>query len=175
MRPRHPFPSGTTERTEALLESADSLSLVRRLQTILLRSKHDMSLKDISNITGFKQSTVRKLHHEYLQHGAAIFDLKDKGGRHNSYMDEEEEAAFLLRFESSGKKGGVLELSKIHAAHKANVGENIALSTTYRMLQRNGWRKLAPRPRHPSGNNEAIEHFKKTSGGWYRPQEGGLN
>jgi hypothetical protein len=31
----------------------------------------------------------------------------------------------------------------------------------YRALHRQGWRKIAPRPKHPKANEEAREAFKK--------------
>jgi len=36
-------------------------------------------------------------------------------------------------------------------------------STVYRMLARQGWRKLAPRPRHPRSDIQAQEAWKKNS------------
>jgi hypothetical protein len=41
------------------------------------------------------------------------------------------------------------------------LGKPVALSTIYRMLARNGWRKLAPDTAHPQGNAAAREHWKR--------------
>jgi hypothetical protein len=38
----------------------------------------------------------------------------------------------------------------------------LAASTVYRMLDRHGWRKLVPRPRHPKADVAAQAAFKKT-------------
>lgn len=38
-------------------------------------------------------------------------------------------------------------------------------STIYRLLHRPGWRKRAPRGKHPEGDEQAIGQFKKTSHG----------
>lgn len=45
------------------------------------------------------------------------------------------------------------------------LGNPVALSTIYRMLARNGWRKLAPDTAHPQGNAAAREDWKKNSRG----------
>jgi Winged helix-turn helix len=37
------------------------------------------------------------------------------------------------------------------------------LSSVYRMLARHGWRKLAPDTRHPDGDPQAREDWKKNS------------
>jgi hypothetical protein len=40
----------------------------------------------------------------------------------------------------------------------------VHISSIYRLLERHGWRKLVPRPRHPKANPEAQAVFKKTVG-----------
>ena len=44
------------------------------------------------------------------------------------------------------------------------LGKPVAQSTIYRMLARNGWRKLTPDTAHPQGNPSAREDWKKTPG-----------
>jgi len=39
----------------------------------------------------------------------------------------------------------------------------VAASTVYRLLERAGWRKVAPRPSHPRKDPAAEEAFKKSS------------
>jgi transposase len=38
----------------------------------------------------------------------------------------------------------------------------LARSTIYRLLERHGWRKVMPRPRHPKADVAAQAAFKKT-------------
>jgi hypothetical protein len=42
--------------------------------------------------------------------------------------------------------------------HK-KVGSAVAPSTVYRMLDRHGWRKVIPRPRHPKADMQAQDAF----------------
>ena len=54
-------------------------------------------------------------------------------------------------------------VSEIRAAYERAVGHPVPKSTVYRMLARQGWRKLAPRPRHPRSDIQAQEAWKKNS------------
>jgi hypothetical protein len=49
----------------------------------------------------------------------------------------------------------------IQAALKSYLGRPVALSTVYRMLYRQGWRKLAPDKRHPKADPAARDEWKK--------------
>ena len=47
-------------------------------------------------------------------------------------------------------------------AFEARIGHEVEESTIYRLLDRHGWRKLLPRPKHPKGSQEEQDSFKKT-------------
>jgi 5-formyltetrahydrofolate cyclo-ligase len=44
---------------------------------------------------------------------------------------------------------------------RAKIGHEVDDSTIYRLLNRHGWRKLMPRPRHPQADLQAQTQFKK--------------
>jgi hypothetical protein len=46
-------------------------------------------------------------------------------------------------------------------AFEAKIKHEVHITSIYRLLDRHGWRKLVPRPRHPSANPEAQAAFKK--------------
>ena len=62
------------------------------------------------------------------------------------------------------KQGGVVVVPPLREQIAERLGKPVALSTIYRMLARNGWRKLAPDTAHPQGNPSAREDWKKTPG-----------
>ena len=163
MRPQQPFPKGTTERMKQLLTSTHSLNEYRRIQSIYLRAKYGYSAVQIADMVGLKTQTIRNLHSAYLKEGESILQLPGQGGRHRSNLSSEEEAALLTAFEVDGQLGGIVEVSQIHRAYEQRVGRSVPNSTVYRLLHRHGWRKLAPRGKHPKGNEALIERFKKTS------------
>jgi len=76
-------------------------------------------------------------------------------------MTKEEEKEFLLQFEEAGKKGNILTISNIKSALEERLGKKIHLSTVYRILERNNWRKATPRPSHPQKDAAKSEAFKK--------------
>jgi transposase len=59
--------------------------------------------------------------------------------------------------------GGMLKVAEIQRAYEQQVGKPVAASTIYRLLDRHGWRKLVPRPRHPKADVAAQAAFKKTA------------
>jgi hypothetical protein len=52
-------------------------------------------------------------------------------------------------------------VGQIWQAYAQRIGHDVDDSTIYRLLNRHGWRKLMPRPRHPQADPQAQEQFKK--------------
>jgi len=75
----------------------------------------------------------------------------------------EEEETILAHFFKKAKNGGVLVVNEVKAVYEEAVGRCVPKSTVYRMLARHGWRKIAPRPRHPKADPQKMEAFKKNS------------
>jgi hypothetical protein len=74
-----------------------------------------------------------------------------------------EEGEFLAPFTAKARAGGLLHVNEIKRALEQQVGVTVAASTVYRMLDRHGWRKVVPRPRHPKADMAAQAVFKKTA------------
>lgn len=77
-------------------------------------------------------------------------------------MSEEEETAFLAPFFDKAFQGGILIVSEIKQALDKRLGRTTALASTYNLLHRYNWRKLAPDKRYPKSDVEAQEEWKKT-------------
>ena len=102
------------------------------------------------------------IHSRWAKEGEAIFDLNGRGGRHNQHLTSEQEADLLAPFTKTATGGEMLHVSEIKKAFEERVGVQVAASTVYRMLDRHGWRKVVPRPRHPKADLQAQVAFKKT-------------
>ncbi|MBU4316433.1 MAG: winged helix-turn-helix domain-containing protein [Proteobacteria bacterium] len=76
-------------------------------------------------------------------------------------MSVEEERAFLAPWAEQAKSGGVLVISVLRAALAQRLGRPVAASVAYRLLARNGWRKVAPDTRHPKSDPKIQEDWKK--------------
>jgi transposase len=76
----------------------------------------------------------------------------------------EQEQAFLQPFFSRAERGEIATAGQIQQAFEAQVQQKVHFTSIYRLLHRHGWRKLAPRSRHPKANPEEQDAFqKKTS------------
>ena len=72
-----------------------------------------------------------------------------------------EEDDLLASFEETAYAGGMLVVTEIKQAYERSIGRKVPKSTVYRMLERHGWRKIAPRRKHPEQNEEEQNEFKK--------------
>jgi dienelactone hydrolase len=75
----------------------------------------------------------------------------------------EREAKILDEVLRGAAHGAVLVVPQLKPKIEARLGKPLALSSVYRMLARHGWRKLAPDTRHPDGDPQAREDWKKNS------------
>ena len=120
-----------------------------------------MPAKKIGEITQYSERRVKAVHAKYRKEG--IKGLVDsRGGRHRQYMSLDEEALFLAPFEEKSKSGALVVANEIKKAYEARIGKKVAEST-YRLLDRHGFRKIVPYKRHRKADVEAQEAFKKTS------------
>lgn len=144
------------------LKKAKGRPEFQRIQCVLIRATLGSTAAEIARLLGWSIATVHVIHSRWAKEGDAIFDLRPKGGRRNQYLTPEEEAAFLQPFLAKAEAGGILNAQEIKAAFEARVGRTVAKTTIYRLLDRLGWRKVAPRPRHPKSDLAAQTAFKKT-------------
>src|SRR5439155_11001045 len=83
---------------------------------------------------------------------------------HHKTLTFEQEQALLQPFYARAARGEIATVEEIHHAFEAQVQHSVHSNSIYRLLHRHGWRKLAPRSRHPKANQEEQEAFqKKTS------------
>jgi transposase len=78
-------------------------------------------------------------------------------------MSKEEEAEFLKPFLEIAINGEICVARQIRKALEELLEHDVHHSTVYRMLHRNGWRQVVPRPVHIQSNDQVQEDFKKTS------------
>ena len=131
-----------------------------RLYALELRAE-GKSAEEVSTATGFHKAYKSQLTSKYRKGGIeAISGNHYRGNRRN--MSLEEEAALLEPFQAEAEKGQIVEVSKIKAQYEEAVGHRIGGSQIYYVLERNGWRKVMPRSKHPKkASEEAIEASKK--------------
>jgi transposase len=96
-----------------------------------------------------------------------------RGGRHRQNLSLAQEQELLAQFFAMATQGSVLEARAVRAVYETWAGHSVPKSTVYRLLARHGWRKLAPRPRHPKADPVIQEAFKKSFGAWWSARANG--
>lgn len=70
---------------------------------------------------------------------------------------------------AGARRGGVVVVPPLKVTGEERLGKPVALATIYRLLARNGLRKLATDTAHPQGDASAREDWENT------PREAGPN
>ena len=153
----------TIARLAERLKLANSHSEYQRIQCVLIRATLGSSAAQIAQLLGWSTATVHVIHSRWAKEGDGLFDLRGRGGRHHQHLSLEEEAEVLAPFIAKADAGGMLKVAPIQRAYEHRIGKAVAPSTVYRLLERHGWRKVVPRPRHPKADVAAQAAFKKTS------------
>jgi transposase len=153
----------TVARLAERLKKATSHAEYQRIQCVLIRATLGSSAAQIAELLGWSTATVHVLHSRWSKEGDAIFDLRPRGGRHHQHLSPEQERQLLAPFVERAEAGGMLTVAEIQRAYQEQLGKDVAPSTVYRLLDRHGWRKVVPRPRHPKADVAAQAVFKKTA------------
>ena len=153
--------AGDKERLKAAMEEAPSLPEFRRYQAVYLRLAHGMTVAQIADMTCYSVSWVKSLHSLYRHHGLEGLKGGNHGGRRREALSKEKENLILQEVRRDAEAGQLLIATDIHRRVCAQAGREVSLQTTYRILNRHGWRKIMPRPKHPKSDPQAIEEFKK--------------
>jgi transposase len=147
-----------------LLSSARSAKELRQAQAVVLPLKFGFSLEQTAAITGISKRWTTHLRTEFIRSGGIEKDKKGShGGRRRQNMSYEEEVAFLAPFFEKASQGGILIVGIIKEELDRRLGRNTALASTYNLLHRHGWRKLAPDTHHPQADRGTQEEWKKNS------------
>lgn len=153
----------TVRRLADRLKQAGSHSEYQRIQCVLIRVTLGSSAAQIAQLLGWSTATVHVMHSRWAKEGEAIFDVHGRGGRRHQHLTPAQEKELLAPFVQRAEAGGMLGVAEIQQAYRERCGQVVARSTVYRLLERHGWRKVVPRPRHPKANVAAQAVFKKTA------------
>jgi transposase len=153
----------TVERLAERLKQASTHAEYQRIQCVLIRATLGSSAAQIAELLGWSTATVHVMHSRWSKEGDAIFQLRGRGGRHHQHLTPEQELQLLAPFVQRAEAGGMLTVAEIQQAYQEQLGKEVAPSTVYRLLDRHGWRKVVPRPRHPKADVAAQVAFKKTA------------
>jgi transposase len=149
------------EHLQKILRSNQSNISIKRVQCIYFKVKYNKEPEEIGEMVGYNKSYVKQIQAKYWKEGDSSFCLKPRGGRRRENLTLEEEKRIVEEFRQKAENAEILEVSKIKKYYEEKVGKKVPKSTVYRMLDRQDWRKVVPRPSHPKSNPENMEKFKK--------------
>lgn len=162
MSARAEFPEGSHEVLAALLREVNTTAEFQRVQAVWLRVTLELSDEQIAQAVGLSANTVRCLGSRFRRQGTSALAGAGRGGRRHENLTVAQEQELLQPFLEPAGRGHLLQVSPIKTAYERAVGHPVPPSTIYRLLGRHGWRKLAPRPRHPKAVGARQPAFKKT-------------
>jgi transposase len=115
--------------------------------------------REIAIHTDVSVSTVQNLTSQYNRFGPEAIEGDEFGKRRRAYLSKNQEAEFL----EPATQGEISVAGPVKRALEELLDHEVHHSTVYRMLHRNGWREVVPRPAYPEATEETQEAFKKTS------------
>lgn len=152
-----------------LLRTAKTADELRVAQAVLLPLELGLTLAQTAKAIGRSVGATCSLRTRYCKVARREREAprSKRALRNRANATLEREAQILDEVLKDAMRGGVVVVPPLKGRIEARLGKAVALSTVYRMLARNGWRKLAPDTAHPQGNPAAREDWKKNCrGGW---------
>ncbi len=160
-RPRR-IDSDLVGKAQEIAAVAKDLHTLRGAQAVLLPALFGATLEQTAILLGVSRATVPRLQSEVrrrcVQPGVSS---PARGGRRHELMTLEEEREFLAPWAHLASAGNMLVVSPLRAALSQKLGRTVRASVVYRLLERHGWRKMAPDTRHPKSDAQAQEDWKK--------------
>lgn len=162
MRKTYTISSSEAKIIREKMNSIKKVSVYKRLEVIALLGE-GKTPAEVAEITSKNAKYVRTLGNLYNKVGFESYANDGRTGGNNRLMSKEDAKRFLSQFESLAEKGQIITVEDIAKSLDEVTGkERASLSTVYKFLHRNGWRKVMPRPKHPNkASEEAIEASKK--------------
>jgi len=139
--------------------NAKSVQELRQAQAVVFPLELGLDMRECSRYLGISVRWTCTLRNHFI-HGKRI-GLERAKRRPNANMTLEEEKAFLSPFFEGAATGSILVVGEIHQALQEKLGRKVSLSSTYNLLHRHNWRKLAPDKCHPQSDPVAQENWKK--------------
>lgn len=145
-------------QAQVVAAQASDVESLRCAQAVLLPALLGATLEQTALSLGVGRASVPRLQARLRQLCAEPGAVRPSwGGRRRASLTPQEEQSFLAPWEDASDGGGILVVSLIRAALAQRLGRPVAASVVYRMLDRHGWRKVAPDTRHPKSDPQAQE------------------
>ena len=146
---------------EAARKGNRNKNVDRRLRVLMLHAK-GKGRAEIGKETEYSVTYISKIVAKYVDFGIEAVTGNHYRGNHRN-MDIESETAMIDSFKKKAEAGQIVEVSEIKAAYEAAIGRSLDTNRgqIYNVLERQGWRKVMPRSKHPNkASEEDIDSSK---------------
>ena len=147
------------ERIKAASKANRNKRVAKRLEVLELRYARK-SNAEIAEKTGFNKLYVTTLIQTYKRQGLEEY-IRIKQTSHRRNLSEEEEAKVLAQCEEEAESGKVLTAETVRRKLEEQLGRETSTNYVYRVMERNGWRKVMPRSRHPKAASQEEQDSSK--------------
>ena len=141
-------------------DAATRAEYQRRL-TIWLAYLEGWPAHRVARALGVSIPAVWKWVSQYNREGPKGLERVGRGGRRWAFLTLEQERDLLAEVQEQAGRGQVLTAKQLLPRLGQVTKRKVSLDYVYRLLHRQGWRKLAPRPTHVKADPAAQEAFKK--------------
>lgn len=154
------IPEDLKNELNEFMEQTQDIKEYRHALCVHLRITYKMTANVISPVVGYHPSTVRRIWSAFLEKGVDGL-RRNRSKRCRAYLSIEKEKELLNALVEKALQGHITVARELKEAIEKEVGHSVHNSTVYRLLKRNKWRKVSPRPVHPKNDPEKVEAFKK--------------
>ncbi len=151
------------EEIDARLKQCTEPWRIRRWHVIRCALVHPQSAAEIALEGGLARQPVHNLVAAYNRQGPQAVETPGPGQRQRAYLSVEQEQALVDKFLKKSALGQVSTGNQLKPALAKALGRRVHKATVYRMLKRQQWREVVPRPRHPQASTEEHAALKKPS------------
>jgi len=164
-RPAQLEPWFSPEELVAWVQDAASKADYQKRLAIWLTHVGPFHAGTVAHYLGVSKQAVWLWVGQYNSLGPHGLERRGRGGRRWGFLTPDQEGELLCGFLERASRGDVVTAKHLHADICRAVGREVSMAYVYRLLHRNDWRKLAPRPHHTKSDPERQEAFKKNSRG----------
>jgi transposase len=137
------------------------ISLYKKLEVLEYASR-GYKVKEIADLTNYSEKRITELIKKYQTEGIEYFLEEHRKGGNRRNLTDAQENEILDKYKEKAMAGKVINLREIKKEYERVLGREVANSTFYDYLNRQGWRRVMPRGAHPKkASDEEIETSKK--------------
>ena len=150
------------EEIDARIKQCTESWRIRRWQVIRCALVHPKPAAEIALEVGVARQTVHNLVAAYNREGPPALETPGHKNRPRAYLSRAQEQAVVAKLVKQSAQGQVSTGLQLKPVLEHAVGHPVHQTTVYRLLKRQQWRQVVPRPRHPQASAAEQEAFKKT-------------